>query len=80
MQKVMSTVRPINNLTYQEWMNVLKNEYDIIVSSRYHSKCIEKRVLMDEFIEINNGWSSDFNKPNGYSILFGKLKSFLKKI
>jgi hypothetical protein len=43
-----TTVYPQKKLQYNEWIETLKNEQNVFVSSLYKGRSIEQRVLIDD--------------------------------
>lgn len=78
--RILSTVYPERQLTYQEWVDELRIHEKVIVSSKYHSKSIEERVMIDEANEFKKEREESLIKTSGTvepRILFGKLKTIL---
>jgi hypothetical protein len=46
-------------LTYEEWIETLKREQNVIVSGLYRAKSIEQRVMIDESIQYKNKLSQN---------------------
>lgn len=78
--RILSTAQPEKQLTYQEWVDELRIHEKVIVSSKYHSKSIEERVMIDEANEFKREHEESLIKTSGTvepRILFGKLKTIL---
>lgn len=79
--KIMSTVHPPKQLTYQEWVDELRVSSNVIVSSKYFARTIEKRILIDEANQLREEMENSKEKISdgtaGPRILFGKLKTIL---
>ncbi len=72
-----TTVYPPEELTYQEWVDKLRIEQNVVVSSKFLAKSIEKRIQVDEAIMmgLENQVTQEESKP---SILLG-IKNFLNQ-
>jgi|694.fasta_scaffold69847_3 hypothetical protein len=77
--KPMTTVYPTEILTYHEWVDILKEEHNVIVSSKFLAKSVEDRIRTDEAImyrlENQKHLRGDEEEVRP-SILFG-IKRFL---
>lgn len=79
-----STVFPPEKLTYDEWVDTLKREQNVIVSSKFLAKSVENRIARDEAILLKMEHENLLKKTDGtakHPILFGiqKLFKFKKK-
>jgi hypothetical protein len=79
--KILSTAEPQKKLTYQEWVDELRIQENVIVSSKYHARTIEQRIRVDEAIQMKREMeNSKENFSDGTAeprILFGMLKTVL---
>ena len=79
--KILSTAEPQEELTYQEWVDALKTQENVIVSSKYHARTIEQRIKVDEAIQMKREMeNSEVKFSDGIAeprILFGMLKTVL---
>jgi len=79
--KIMSSTEPTNQFTYQEWVDELRIKENVIVSSKYHARTIEQRIIVDEAIQMKKEMeNSEVKISDGTAeprILFGVLKTVL---
>jgi len=79
--KIQSTATPEKELTYQEWVDELRTQENVIVSSKYHSRTIEQRIRVDESIQLKREMGTSEEKVSDGTaeprILFGMLRTVL---
>ena len=79
--KILSTAEPQEELTYQEWVDALRTQETVIVSSKYHARTIEQRIKVDEALQMKREMeNSEVKFSDGTAeprILFGMLKTVL---
>ena len=79
--KIQSTATPEKELTYQEWVDELRTQENVIVSSKYHSRTIEQRIRVDESIQLKREMETSEEKVSDGTaeprILFGMLRTVL---
>ncbi len=79
--KVMSTAEPQVQLTYQEWVDELRIKENVIVSSKYHARTIEKRIQVEEAIQLKREMETSEEKVSDGTaeprILFGMLRTVI---
>lgn len=74
-----STVFPPEKLSYDEWVDTLKREQNVIVSSKFLAKSVERRIAADESILLKMENENILKKNDGtvkHPILFGIKKIF----
>ncbi len=79
--KIQSTATPEKELTYQEWVDELRIQENVIVSSKYHSRTIEQRIRVDESIQLKREMETSEEKVSDGTaeprILFGMLRTVI---
>jgi len=79
--KIQSTATPEKELTYQEWVDELRTQENVIVSSKYHSRTIEQRIRVDESIQLKREMETSEEKVSDGTaeprILFGMLRTVI---
>jgi predicted secreted Zn-dependent protease len=79
--KIQSTATPEKELTYQEWVDELRTQENVIVSSKYHSRTIEQRIRVDEAIQLKREMETSEEKVSDGTaeprILFGMLRTVI---
>lgn len=76
MLKIQPITHQKRTLTYEEWIESLKREQNVIVSGLYRAKSIEQRVMIDEAKEYKREYSQLIKEDRKTGILFG-IKHFL---
>jgi hypothetical protein len=78
MLKIQPVTHQKRTLTYEEWIESLKREQNVIVSGLYRAKSIEQRVMIDESIQYKNEILRVVQDDRESGILFG-VKNLLSK-
>jgi len=78
--KPRTTVYPDVKLSYHEWVDSLKKEFNVVVSGKFHAKTIEERIKAEDAALYKQEFEREKKtqeeaKP---SILFG-IKNFLNQ-
>lgn len=79
---VKSSTEP-NNLTYDEWVETLRREHNVIVSGKYLAKSVENRIAIEESLMIKMENEKLLKKNDGtaeHPILFGIKKLFKRNV
>lgn len=74
-----TTVYPTENLSYQEWVDMLKKEHNVVVSGKFLAKSIEDRIKAEDAIHYKMDYQKHLRGDEEEvrpSILFG-IKKFL---
>lgn len=75
-QNNMKTVYPTEKLSYMEWINHMRDNQKIIVSSLHYSKTTQNRIMIDEAKKYKREYSQLIKEDRKTGILFG-IKHFL---
>ena len=79
--KIQSTAAPEKELTYQEWVDELRIQENVIVSSKYHSRTIEQRIRVEEALQLKREMETSEEKVSDGTaeprILFGMLRTVI---